>query len=67
VKCSDAVRPPLREELDRLLAAIGVGHDTLAALTRNGFAAEHALAGLSELELTGYVRRGPGGRFEVVP
>jgi DNA processing protein len=67
VKCSDSVRPPLREELELLLATIAAGHDTLAALTREGFAAEHALVGLSELELMGYVRRGPGGRFEAVP
>jgi DNA processing protein len=64
---SDRARPPLGEHLERLLAAIGAGHDTLAGLTRAGFAAEQVLAGLSELELMGYVRRGPGGRFEVVP
>jgi DNA processing protein len=64
---SDRARPPLGEHLERLLAAIGAGHDTLAGLTRAGFATEQVLAGLSELELMGYVRRGPGGRFEVVP
>lgn len=67
VNYSDRARPPLGEELERLLAAIGAGHDTLAALTRAGLGAERALAGLSELELMGYVRRGPGGRFAVVP
>lgn len=67
VKCPDSVRPPLSDELERLLAAIGAGHDTLATLTRAGFGAERALAGLTELELMGYVRRGPGGRFEVRP
>jgi DNA processing protein len=60
-------RPPLSEELERLRAAIEAGHDTLATLTQTGFAAEQALAGLSELELMGYVRRGPGGRFELAP
>ncbi len=67
VTCADEVRPPLGDQLARLLAAIGAGLDTLAALTREGWAAEQALTGLSELELMGYVRRGPGGRFEVVP
>ena len=67
VKASETLRPPLREELERLLAAIGAGHDTLATLTRHGFAAERALAGVTELELMGYVRRGPGGRFQAVP
>lgn len=67
VTCSDEVRPALSDQLARLLAAIGAGHDTLAALTREAWAAEQALRELSELELMGYVRRGPGGRFEVVP
>jgi DNA processing protein len=67
VRYSDRVRPPLREELERLLAAVGAGHDTLAGLTRAGLGAEQVLAGLSELELMGYVRRGPGGRFEIMP
>lgn len=67
VICSDTVRPPLSEELARVLAAIASGHDTLAAVTRQGFATEQAMAATSELELLGYVRRGQGGRFEVVP
>jgi DNA processing protein len=67
VRYSVPARPPLSEDLERLLAAIGAGRDTLATLTKEGLGAEQALAGLSELELMGYVRRGPGGRFEVVP
>jgi DNA processing protein len=67
VACSDTVRPALSEELARVLAGIAAGHDTLAALTRQGCGAEQALAATSELELMGYVRRGPGGRFEIVP
>jgi DNA processing protein len=67
VRYSDRIWPPLGEELERLLAAIDAGHDTLAALAGAGFGAEQALTGLSELELMGYLRRGPGGRFEVVP
>jgi DNA processing protein len=67
VKYSGRARPALDEELERLLSAIEAGHDTLPALTHAGLGAERALAGLSELELMGYVRRGPGGRFEVAP
>lgn len=63
----EVVRPPLREELEPLLCAVGAGHDTIAALGWSGFSPEQALAGLSELELCGYVRREPGGRFLVVP
>ncbi|MGN6169710.1 MAG: DNA-processing protein DprA [Solirubrobacteraceae bacterium] len=64
---SDRARPPLGEELERLFTAVGTGHDTLAGLARAGLGVERTLAGLSELEMMGYVRRGPGGRFEVVP
>lgn len=67
VTYQESVRPPLTEELERLLNAVGAGHQTLAELTRQGFAAEQALAGLSELELYGYLRREPGGRFSVLP
>jgi DNA processing protein len=67
VTYQETLRPPLTGELERLLSAIGAGHDTLAALTRHGFAPQQALTGLSELELLGYLRRGPGGRFEVTP
>jgi DNA processing protein len=63
----DRLRPPLDQRLEELLAAIDTGHDTLAALVRVGFGTEQAFAGLSELELLGYVRRRPGGSFEVVP
>jgi len=60
-------RSPLEPDQQRLLAAIGDGHDTPAALARAGFPAEEGLARLATLELAGYVRRGPGGRFTVVP
>jgi DNA processing protein len=59
-------RPPLEPELARLLAAIGDGHDTSAALERAGFPAAKALAALASLELAGYVRREVGGRFAPV-
>jgi DNA processing protein len=59
-------RPDLPPELQRLLAAIADGVDTAAALSRTGVAADGGLAALAMLELTGYVRREPGGRFSVV-
>jgi DNA processing protein len=60
-------RPPLSADLQRLLAVIGSGHDTTAALRRQGVVPEHGLAALALLELAGYIQRGPGGRFTVVP
>jgi DNA processing protein len=51
--------PPLR----RLLEAVSNGRDTLAALATPEGDVEEALVGLAELELQGYVRRGPGGRY----
>ncbi len=58
-------QPPA--ELAPLLAAIAEGHETAAALARAGFAPEQGLAALAELELGGFVRRGAGGRFSVLP
>ena len=60
-------RPELEPELRRLLSAIAVGRDTAGALVRAGFAPEQGLAALASLELAGYVRREPGGRFAVLP
>ena len=60
-------RPPLEADLWRLLAAIGEGHDTAAALARSGLSPAVGLAALAALELGGYVRREPGGRFAIVP
>jgi DNA processing protein len=58
-------RPALAPELSVLLAAIADGHDTAGALERAGFPAEQGLAALASLELAGYIRREPGGRFSV--
>jgi DNA processing protein len=55
--------PPV--ELRPLLAAIAEGHDTSAALARAGLGPDQGLAALAALELEGFVRRGPGGRFSV--
>ncbi len=59
-------RPDLPPELKKLLAAIADGQDTAAALSRAGVPTDSGLAALAMLELTGYVRREPGGRFSVV-
>lgn len=58
-------RPRAPAELRALLAAVAEGHDTLAALARAGFGPDEGLKGLAALELGGYVRRAPGGRFTV--
>jgi DNA processing protein len=60
-------REQLPGELRALLAAIAAGRDSAAALARAGMPAERGLAALAALELAGYVTRGPGGRFRIVP
>ena len=68
--CAPPAASPAGEapaELRSLLAAIAEGHATAAALARAGFAPDQGLAALAELELAGFVRRGAGGRFTVVP
>ncbi len=57
----------LPAELAPLLAAIADGHETTVALARAGLGADAGLAALAALELGGYVRRGAGGRFSVLP
>jgi DNA processing protein len=64
---ADDGKPELSPELRLLLAAIADGQDTAGALSRAGFQAQQGLAALASLELAGYVRRGPGGRFWVTP
>jgi DNA processing protein len=60
-------RAELSGELRALLAAIAEGQDSAAALGRAGVPAERGLAALATLELGGYVRRGAGGRYLIVP
>jgi DNA processing protein len=60
-----AQRAALVPELRLLLGAIADGHDTARALAQAGVPADQGLAALAALELSGYVRRGPGGRFSV--
>ena len=59
------IRPRLDRELETLLEAIAAGYDTAGALEQAGFPAEQGLAALASLELAGYVRREPGGRYAV--
>ena len=60
-------RPEPDPELRPWLDAVAAGHDTAEALARAGLAPERTLEVLSELELSGHVRRVAGGRFAVVP
>jgi DNA processing protein len=54
-----AMRPALRAVLER----VGCGYDTPDKLTRAGVDSREVLPALSELELTGRLTRGDGGRY----
>jgi DNA processing protein len=58
-----AQSPPLARRLRTLLERVGAGCDTPERLARAGASGEETLMGLSELELTGLLRRGDGGRY----
>jgi DNA processing protein len=60
-------RPPLQPGERALLAAVADCDDTAAALARSGLGTEDGLATLARLELGGYLQRGPGGRYSVLP
>jgi DNA processing protein len=53
----------LAPSLRALLARVEDGHDTVAALAATPAEAQRVLAGLAELELLGFLRRGAGGRY----
>jgi len=53
----------LEPELRGLLRRVEDGRDTVSSLAATPAEAQAALAGLSELELLGFLRRGPGGRY----
>jgi len=59
----DDLEPALRG----LLRRVEDGCDTVSALAATPAEAQHALAGLSELELLGFLRRGPGGHYVRLP
>jgi DNA processing protein len=61
----DRRRAALSPELSVLLEAIADGHEAEAAFARAGLDIDAGLAGLASLELGGWLRRGPGGRFTV--
>lgn len=60
-------RRPAREQvpghLTPLLGAVSDGADTLDRIAADGVEVSEAMAGLAELELSGHVRRVPGGRY----
>jgi DNA processing protein len=60
-----ASRDPLElpAALRALLGRVEDGSDTVSALAATPDEAQHALTRLAELELQGFVRRGPGGRY----
>jgi DNA processing protein len=58
-------REELAPELEALLEAIADGYDASAAFQRAGLDVDAGLAGMASLELGGWLRRGPGGRFSV--
>jgi DNA processing protein len=60
-------RPMANAAQAALLAAIGDGLDTAAALVGARVAGDRCLAELAALELAGRVRRGPGGQLALIP
>jgi DNA processing protein len=58
-RCADELGGTLRA----LLRRVEDGCDTVSALAATPAQAHSALAGLAELELLGFLRRGPGGRY----
>jgi DNA processing protein len=56
---ADELDGPLRA----LLRRVEDGSDTVGQLATTPAEAQAALAGLAELELLGFLRRGPGGRY----
>ena len=60
-------RPDLGADSREVLRAVMDGRDTPDALAAADIAPGRALAALAWLELSGYVRREPGGRFAVIP
>jgi len=59
----EALAPPLR----KLLRHVEDGRDTVSSLASTPDEAQLALEGLAELELLGFLRRGPGGHYVRLP
>ncbi len=54
---------PYEPQLQRVLEQVGAGRDTLGKLTVGGASTQATAVALAELELTGAVVRGDGGRY----
>jgi DNA processing protein len=63
---ADARTAGLDPALRRLLRRVGEGAASIDSLARTPAEAEAVLAGLTELELLGFVTRGPGGTYQKV-
>lgn len=57
----------LSAPLRSLLARVEQGRDTVSSLAPTPAEAQEAIAGLAELELLGFIRRGPGGHYARLP
>jgi DNA processing protein len=66
-RATAVTRTELEPEHAELLQAVASGRDTFESLARAGLEPERALAALAALELAGYLRREPGGRFALLP
>jgi DNA processing protein len=60
-------RVGLAPELEALLEALAEGQPAAQALARAGLDADNGLAALASLELAGWIRHEPGGRYSVLP
>lgn len=60
-------RPELTDDTREVFVAVAAGSDSAEALAAAEIAPGKALSALAWLELSGYVRRQPGGRFAVIP
>jgi DNA processing protein len=67
IECHDPMPLHLPPRLRELLQEVSNGRDTVAALTSAPGEVHATLAGLTELELLGHLRRVAGGRYVVVP
>jgi DNA processing protein len=67
IDCHEPAAVHLPPRLRELLTEVSDGRDTLAALTSAPNEVHATLAGLTELELLGHLRRVAGGRYVVIP
>jgi DNA processing protein len=60
---ASARKPALDERLQELLEAVERGNGSAGSIARDPTEVGEVLAGLTELELMGLIRRGPGGTY----